>query len=159
MTKKSISSETPLPYSPSSSSAMSQSTAKSPAFLQRPSNLSLKHQQHQSNNFANSTSSPKQLTLMHNIAMNILSASSNSSHSNAIYNASNLNLLMTPTLPLNTPTLYAITPIDSFNMFNNCNTPVIQNPREFLQNQSMSNYIPPPSQSNKTNNTDSNLKV
>jgi len=143
---------------------MPQSTGKSPTFLQRPNNLSLKHQQQQqqSPKFSNTTSSPNSLALMQNIAYNIFNAaSSTTSQHNPIFNSANLNLLMTPTLQLNTPTLYAITPVDSnlySSSFNNCNTPVIHTSQQFMQNQSMSNYIPlaAPNQSNKTNNSDSN---
>jgi len=168
MAKKSPSSEAPhRSFSPPQSSlSISQTTGKSPTFLQRPNNLSLKHQQQQqqqqSSNFPNSTSSPNSLALMQNIAYNIFNAaSSTTSQHNPIFNSSNLNLLMTPTLQLNTPTLYAITPIDSnlyTSSFNNCNTPVIQASQQFMQNQTLNNYIPlvGQNQSNKTNNSDPN---
>jgi hypothetical protein len=158
MAKKSPSSEVShtTSFSPPPLS-MPQSNGKSPTFLQRPNNLSLKHQQQ--SNLPNSTSSPNSLALMQNIAYNIFNAaSSTTSQHNPIFNSTNLNLLMTPTLQLNTPTLYAITPIDSnlySSSFNNCNTPIIQTSQQFMQSQTLNGYIPivTQNQSNNKNNS------
>ena len=142
-------------YSPPPSSltqqaaATGKSSTSSASFLQRPNNLNLKHQQ-----ASGATSSPNSLTtsvLMQSLAMNIFNiqnaASSGTLQNNPFnHHHGNLNLLMTPTIQLNTPTLYAITPIESYSNangssggFNNLNTPVIQTSQQFMHNQSLNN--------------------
>jgi hypothetical protein len=104
--------------------------------IQRPNNLSLKTPSITTSASSPSSFSSNQLitpslattVLMQNLALNLFGSAVNSQNSQMLSNnANNISLLMTPTLQLNTPTLFALTPLESaFNSFNNCNTPIIQ---------------------------------
>lgn len=102
--------------------------------IQRPNNLNLKTPSITTSGSSPSSFSSNQLitpslattVLMQNLAMNLFGCSNQNSQMMS-NNANNISLLMTPTLQLNTPTLFALTPLESaFNSFNNCNTPIIQ---------------------------------
>ena len=104
--------------------------------IQRPNNLSLKTPSITTSGSSPSSFSSNQLitpslattVLMQNLAMNLFGSAVNNQNSQMMSNsANNISLLMTPTLQLNTPTLFALTPLESaFNSFNNCNTPIMQ---------------------------------